>query len=227
MLEGKLVGLFKAIYAHDPNMQAIAKDAFECMKQQKISGNICPHIKKAIQECLKMKKEAINKTWYETLLITVDGEQMLQKVEDDVDAYGRILIELVNAYKLYDESVDTIVDVWKEMLNSSDELKKTFYLLIMTEFVETIWDDENIKMLIQEIFQHQDKFERYQEEIDQLLEIDKNLQEIKRKCGGSKADTDTQSTWSDGSNNYDSDCHNCKSSHGRKKPKPVEVKPKK
>lgn len=128
-----------------------------------------------------MKKETINNTWYDTLLITVDGEQMLQKVEDDVDAYGRILIELVNAYKLYDESVDTIVDVWKEMLNSSEELKKTFYLLIMTEFVETIWDDENIKMLIQEIFQHQDKFERYQEEIDQLLEIDKNLQEVKRK----------------------------------------------
>lgn len=60
-LEIKLVNLFKAIYQKDPEMEKIKTDAFNCMKDQKVSGNICPYIKKAIQECLKIAKEKINK----------------------------------------------------------------------------------------------------------------------------------------------------------------------
>ena len=64
---------------------------------------------------------------------------------------------LIGAYKLYDQSIDTIVEVWKEMLNSSSELKNTFYLLIMTEFVEAIWNDKNIKIVVEEIITHKDE----------------------------------------------------------------------
>ena len=59
-MEDKLVDLFKAIYQKSPEMEKIKNDAFNCMKDQKVSGNICPYIKKAIQECLNIAKNEIN-----------------------------------------------------------------------------------------------------------------------------------------------------------------------
>lgn len=167
------------------------------MKQQKISGNICPHIKKAIQECLKVKKHAINKIWIDELTTTINGENRLKDVKDNIDSYGKVVKELISAYKLYDESVDTIVDVWKEMLNSSSELKKTFYLLIMTEFVESIWSDSNMKIVIEEIVTFKDYLKPYVKEVDELLEINKKLEEVTQNYGNksdTKSDNDTQST---------------------------------
>lgn len=127
------------------------------MKQKKISGNICPHIKKAIQEWLKFKKQEIDKVWIQELTITVGTEKQLKEIPNNVDAYKRVVNMLIGAYKLYDQSIDTIVEVWKEMLNSSSELKNTFYLLIMTEFVEAIWNDKNIKIVVEEIITHKDE----------------------------------------------------------------------
>lgn len=73
ILEEKLANLFKAIYERDPRSKEITKDAFECMKSQKIKGNICPHIKKAIQECLKEKREALNQLWVAELTYEEKG----------------------------------------------------------------------------------------------------------------------------------------------------------
>ena len=157
VIEEKLIGLFKAIYTKDPNLNEITKDAFEWMKQKKISGNIWPHIKKAIQECLKFKKQEVDKIWIQELTITVGNEKQLKEIPNNVDSYKRVVNMLIDSYKLYDQSIDTIVEVWKEMLNSSSELKNTFYLLIMTEFVEAIWSDKNIKIVVEEIITHKDE----------------------------------------------------------------------
>lgn len=164
-------------------------------------------------------------------MIESNGKTVLQKVEENVGAYARILLELLGAYKLYDESVDVIVDVWKEMLSSSEELKKTFYLLIMKQFVEIIWDDENIKMLMQEIVQHQEKFKDHQTELNQLLEIDARLQEVKKKYGGNKTenkpDSEPCSSCDDSEDTDHSDCQKCNNSGGskKKKAKAKEIKP--
>jgi hypothetical protein len=178
-LQQKLVGLFRAIYDNDPDLPEIQKDAFECMKMQKIRGNICPLIKNAIQECIKSKKDGIEKLWSQNLVVTVDNKQQLKAVEENPKIYGRILLDLVNAYKLYDKSVDQIVEVWKEMLNSSKELKNTFYLLIMTEFAQTVWADENIRVIIDEIKDNQDKLQDYKETLVDFHEIDQKLNSSK------------------------------------------------
>lgn len=68
ILEEKLAKLFRAIFEKDLGLKEITKDAFEWMKKQKIKGNICPHIKKAIQECLKEKKKALNELWIAELI---------------------------------------------------------------------------------------------------------------------------------------------------------------
>lgn len=102
----------------------------------------------------------------------------LKEVKENADSYGKVARELVEAYNLYDSSIDTIVEVWKEMLNSSDNLKKIFNLLIMTEFVDTIWNDENIKIVIEEILTHTSDLSAYDKEVVQLVEISEKLDKI-------------------------------------------------
>lgn len=88
------------------------------MKDKKITGNICPHIKRAIQQCLRVKKEEINRLWMTELTETVNGEKQLKSVKDNVESYIKLTRELINAYKEYNESISKIVEVWKPMLNS-------------------------------------------------------------------------------------------------------------
>lgn len=181
MLNEKLIGLFRAIYENDANLKSIVKDAFDCMRQQEIKGNICPYIKKAIHECLKLKKEELNQFWYGEL-ITTDGEKnVLKSVSENVEGYGKILIGLIDAFKLYENSVDKIVEVWKEMLNGSNDLKQTFYLLIMTEFVETIWTDNNIKLLVEEIIKHKEELKKFENEFNKLIDIGNKLEATTQK----------------------------------------------
>lgn len=99
----------------------------------------------------------MDKIWIQELTITVGNEKQLKEIPNNVDSYKRVVNMLIDSYKLYDQSIDTIVEVWKEMLNSSSELKNTFYLLIMTEFVEAIWSDKNIKIVVEEIITHKDE----------------------------------------------------------------------
>ena len=176
MLNEKLIGLFRAIYENDANLKNIVKDAFDCMKQQEIKGNICPYIKKAIHECLKLKKEELNEIWYGELTTTVGEKSILKSVGENVEGYGKILIGLIDAYKLYESSVDKIVEVWKEMLNGSADLKQTFYLLIMTEFVETIWTDGNIKLLVEEIIKHKEELKKFENQFNEFIEIGNKLE---------------------------------------------------
>ena len=109
---------------------------------------------------------------------TVNGEKQLKSVKDNADTYAKMMKELIKAYNLYNDSVDTIVEVWKPMLNNSQSLKKTFNLLIMTEFVEMIWADRNIKIVIEEIVQNKDELSKYQEDLNEMVSINKNLELI-------------------------------------------------
>jgi len=47
----------------------------------------------------------------------------LEPVTENAAAYGKFAKEVINAFELYDQSVDTIVNVWKEMLRDQDALK--------------------------------------------------------------------------------------------------------
>lgn len=168
------------------------------MTEKKITGNICPHIKRAIQECLKIKKEEINKLWIHDLTETVNGKKQLKIVKDNVEAYVKLINELISAYELYNNSIGTVVEVWKPMLNNASTLDKTFHLLIMTEFVESIWGDRNIKVVIEEIFQNKDYLVDYEKEITQMTIIKEKLgvisQSIQMKTDtSSKSDSGTHS----------------------------------
>jgi len=213
ILNEKLLGLFKAIYTKDPELKNISNDAFQWMTEKKITGNICPHIKRAIQECLKIKKEEINKLWIHDLTETVNGEKQLKIVKDNVEAYVKLINELISAYELYNNSIGTVVEVWKPMLNNASTLDKTFHLLIMTEFVESIWGDRNIKVVIEEIFQNKDYLVDYEKEITQMTIINEKLgvisQSIQMKTDtSSKSDSGTHSPWGEGKSCQHSGC-NC------------------
>lgn len=145
-----------------------------------MSGNICPHIKKAIQECLKVEKDMINAIWEKELVFTDNNNKKLMPVSTNIPSYAKIMNKLIQVYVLYEESVDTIVEVWKPMLNSSDSLKITFNLLIMTEFDENIWSDRNIKIVIEELVQNNDTLKDYQKQIKEMLEINDKLEKIRK-----------------------------------------------
>lgn len=102
-------------------------------------------------------------------------------MQEHGEVYGKIAKELIEAFELYDSSVVKIVDVWKEMLNNSDDLQNTFYLLIMTEFVETIWDDNNIKVVIEEILRNQKDLSNYAADVEKMMEISEKLNDISQK----------------------------------------------
>lgn len=177
-LENKLYELFKAIYQRDSNLEEKTKEAFECMKNQKISGNICPHIKKAIHDCIDEKRKEIEEFWMRELTTEGEDGHQLKPVHQNADSYGEIIRMLISAYQLYNDSVDTIVDVWKEMLNSSNDLRKTFFLLIMSEFVETIWKNNAIKIIVEEIQKSQKELSNYKEEVRTLLGVGIKLDKI-------------------------------------------------
>jgi hypothetical protein len=48
----------------------------------------------------------------------------------------------------------------------------------MTEFVESIWDDRNIKIVIEEIVQNKDDLTDYEAEMKQMVNISSKLEEI-------------------------------------------------
>lgn len=220
-MQEKLVGLFKAIYEQDADLDEIKRDAFECMKQQQIRGNICPLIKNAIQKCILQKKEGIDKMWRKDLVVTVDNKQQLKSVGENPKAYGGVLQALVDAHQLYEKSVDQIVEVWQEMLNSSKELKKTFYLLIMTEFSQTIWADENMRIIIDEIKEHQDELQDYKEMLVDFHEIDQKLNSAKLGAYiNSAQQEDVETTASECSDDYGHDtCNRCHKPQLNKKSK--------
>jgi hypothetical protein len=101
-------------------------------------------------------------------------------VSSNVQSYVKIMKKLTNTYKLYEDSVDTIVEVWKPMLNSSDSLKKTFNLLIMTEFDENIWSDRNIKIVIEEIIQHSECLLMHKDKLTEIIKINECLEHIRQ-----------------------------------------------
>lgn len=123
MLSEKLVNLFKAIYTKDPELDKIAADTFDLMKLQKITGNICPNIKRAIQECLKSQKDSINHILQSELIETVNNETVLKSVKDNKESYLNMINEIINAFKLYNDSIGKVVEVWKPMLNLNESKK--------------------------------------------------------------------------------------------------------
>ena len=138
---------------------------------------------------------------------TVNGAKQLKSVKDNVESYIKLTKELINAYKQYTDSISTIVEVWRPMLNSPKNLDHTFYLLIMTEFVESIWDDRNIKIVIEEIIQNKDDLSKYKAEMGQMVSISAKLEEITQSIH-IKQDDSSKSD-SDGSNL----CSECGSHH--------------
>ena len=114
------------------------------------------------------------------LVEKLDGSTKLMAVSSNIKSYGKIMRKLISTYKLYEESVDTIVEVWKPMLNSSESLKKTFNLLIMTEFDENIWQDRNIKIVIEEIMQHPECMPNHKSKLDEIIRINESLEKIKK-----------------------------------------------
>lgn len=147
---------------------------------QQIKGNICPHIKKAIKECLKVEKNEINSIWEKELVFTENNNKKLMPVSSNIPSYAKIMNKLIQVYKLYEESVDTIVEVWMPMLNKSDSLKETFNLLIMTEFDENIWSDRNIKIVIEELVQNNEALKDYKKQLTEMLQINDKLEKIRK-----------------------------------------------
>ncbi len=98
-------------------------------------------------------------------------------MKEHSDSYGKIAKELVDAFELYNKSIGTIVEVWEEMLNSSDN-NKIFTLLIMTEFYDTIWSDPNINIVIEEILSNIDDLKKYSKTLEELTEINERLDDI-------------------------------------------------
>jgi hypothetical protein len=126
MLSEKLVNLFKAIYTKDPELEKIAADTFEWMKMQKITGNICPNIKKAIQEWLKSQKKSINQILQSELIEKVNNETVLKSVNDNKESYLKMVNEIINAYNLYNDSIGKVVEVWRPMLNLNESKNVQF-----------------------------------------------------------------------------------------------------
>lgn len=122
----------------------------------------------------------INAIWEKELVFTDNNNKKLMPVSTNIPSYAKIMNKLIQVYVLYEESVDTIVEVWKPMLNSSDSLKITFNLLIMTEFDENIWSDRNIKIVIEELVQNNDTLKDYQKQIKEMLEINDKLEKIRK-----------------------------------------------
>lgn len=120
MLSEKLVNLFKAIYTKDPELEKIATDTFEWMKLQKITGNIWPNIKRAIQEWLKTQKDSINHILQTELIETVNNETVLKSVKENKESYLNMIKEIISAFKLYNDSIGKVVEVWKPMLNLNE-----------------------------------------------------------------------------------------------------------
>lgn len=67
ILEEKLGKLFKAIYDKDPLQSEITKDVFACLKTQKIKSNLLPHLQKAIEEWMKVRKDSLYELWISEL----------------------------------------------------------------------------------------------------------------------------------------------------------------
>lgn len=149
------------------------------------------------------------------------------------DIYAKIMKELINTYILYSESVDKVVEVWKPMLNNSASLKKTFNLLIMTEFVETIWSDDNIKVLMDEIVKNKDYLTQYQKELNDLMAINKNLERmtgyLNKQEAAPKPDQEEYSPTEEDAGHHSTTCHQCHKPHfpKKKKAKSKETKPQK
>lgn len=121
-----------------------------------------------------------------------DGSTKLMAVSSNIKSYCKIMNKLIDTYKLYEESVDTIVEVWKPMLNSSESLKKTFNLLIMTEFDENIWQDRNIKIVIEEIMQHPECMPKHKKKLDEIIKINESLEKIKKSYNKQDSTTPKQ-----------------------------------
>jgi len=51
----------------------------------------------------------------------------------------------------------------------------------MTEFVETIWDDNNIKVVIEEILRNQKDLSNYAADVEKMMEISEKLNDISQK----------------------------------------------
>jgi len=192
------------------------------MKEQKVTGNICPHIKRAIQECLKIKKAEIDELWVKGLTTTSGSEQQMKSVKDCIDVYTSVMNELVSAYALYSESVKQIVDVWKPMLNGSHSLERTFNLLIMTEFEENIWSDKNIKVIIEEIQKNKELFTNYNSNLDTISETLEKIKIPYTKTDSNENSTDCSSCSDDGY--YKT--HNCNKKKQRKEKKKKTKEPK-
>ena len=122
-----MVGLFKAIYTKDPELEKIAADTFEWMKMLKITGNIWPNIKMAIQEWLKVQKEEIKRIFDSELIEDINGFAIIKDVKENEESYIKVINEIINAYKLYNESIEKVVDVWRPMLNLN-ESKNTLFI---------------------------------------------------------------------------------------------------
>ena len=130
---------------------------------------------------------------------------------------------------MFNDSISTIVEVWKPMLNSPKNLDNTFYLLIMTEFVESIWEDRNIKIVIEEIIQNKDDLIKYESEMKQMISISSKLEEITQSIqikqdDNIKSESDNNKLWSEWGSHHHSDCGWNKKSQKKRKNKQKEYK---
>lgn len=200
------------------------------MREQKIQGNICPYIKRAIQECLKLEKHQIDKIWIDELTEKSNGSTKLMAVSSNALSYVKIMSQLINTYKKYEESVETIVEIWKPMLSGSESLAKTFNMLIMTEFDESIWSDRNIKVVIEEIMQHTDSLLDHQDKLSDITKISESLENIKqsynvKQDSSNKTKKSVQRNENDSNNSTGCSCMKCMNKNTINKKKKQKSKP--
>ena len=94
----------------------------------------------------------------------------------------------------------------------------------MTEFVESIWDDRNIKIVIEEIVQNKDDLWKYDTEMKQMESISTKLEEITQSIhikpeDSTTSDSDKNSICSDWGTHHHSDSSWNKKSQKKKKNK--------
>lgn len=73
----------------------------------------------------------------------------------------------MNSFYLFDATIETVVDLLKEVLRGTENLTKIF--------VETIWSDPNINIIIEEILSNTKDLANYTDILEELADINDRL----------------------------------------------------
>lgn len=69
-------------------------------------------------------------------------------VKDAKEFYNYFVDEVEKVYKIVDESVDSLVEVWNSLVKFQGELKKNFSLWHFEIFDAEIWKEHNIRIIL-------------------------------------------------------------------------------